>query len=233
MQNFEKPRFIANLENIKSKIARACDKTGRNPLSCEILAVTKNHSRDDVLLAIENGMLLFGENRVQEAKEKYSMLRSECELHLIGHLQRNKAKDAAALFSCVQSIHKAETVETLHKECERLDKIMDVLIEYNTSGEASKFGIESNDEYWKLLDYLINLKYIRFRGLMTVGPLSSDESRIRTAFSFLKSLFDETRSKYKELSCDILSMGMSADFEIAVEEGSTLVRIGTALFGER
>jgi pyridoxal phosphate enzyme (YggS family) len=222
-----------NLEIIRNEVGRAAEKAGRKPSACRIMAVTKNHPVEYISMALACKQTLFGENRVQEAAAKYRDFIGTCELHLIGHLQRNKARVAADTFSCVQSIDKIETVRALDAALRALGRKAEVLIEVNTSGESSKFGVAGADECFALLDKVLEIEDVIFRGLMTVGPLSDEEKQIRKAFSSLKGLFEETRSRYGKTSCDVLSMGMSSDYRLAVEEGSTLVRIGTAIFGKR
>lgn len=223
----------SNRERISSRIADAAKRSGREPDAVRLMAVTKTQPRELVELALESGLTLFGENRVQEALEKYRRLRGRVELHLIGHLQRNKAKSAAGFFDCVQSVDKASTARELNKRAEAEGAEMRVLVEVNTSGEESKFGVRGDEALWALLDVLGGLDSLSPQGLMTIGPFTSDEGRIRRAFSSLRSLFEQARQRFPELSLDTLSMGMSNDYAIAVEEGSTLVRIGTALFGPR
>ncbi len=223
--------FKHNLDTVIKKVSAACAARGRDSSLVRIMAVTKTHTAESVRIALSCGQHLFGENRVKEAEEKYAGIAGPCELHLIGHLQRNKAQTAGRVFSCVQSIDKFETALALDGACERLGKSIDVLVEVNTSGEASKSGVRSRDEYARLLESVAGLRNIAFRGLMTVGPLTDDRQRIRGAFTVLREMFEETKKHHPK--CDILSMGMSSDFEIAAEEGATLLRIGTALFGER
>ncbi|TFG61896.1 MAG: YggS family pyridoxal phosphate-dependent enzyme [Spirochaetales bacterium] len=179
------------------------------------------------------GARLFGENRVQEAQIKYPGLPEDIELHCIGHLQRNKAKTAADLFSWVQSIDKLETAATIEKYCADTGKIMNILLEVNTSGEAAKQGFLSERNLFECLEGLGKLPHIRLRGLMTIGPLGDDTERIRSSFRKLKLLFEQIRAEAGRPDLDTLSMGMSSDFETAVEEGATLVRIGSLLFGAR
>lgn len=197
------------------------------------MAVTKTLPRAAVEAAREAGIGLFGENRVQEAEEKYAELAEGVELHLIGHLQRNKARAASALFRCVQSIDRTETAKTLNDRCGERNAVMDVLLEFNTSGEESKSGFRTRDELFRCLDEIIRMPFLRVRGLMTVGPLDPDPGVIRGSFRRLATLFREIAQELGASLFDTLSMGMSGDFETAIEEGSTLVRIGTALFGSR
>jgi hypothetical protein len=179
------------------------------------------------------GLSLFGENRVQEAEQKYLNLPGTFELHLIGHLQRNKARPASGLFVCVQSIDKEETATALEAQCAARGRTMDVLIECNTSGESSKSGFPARGEALAGCDAIARMAHLCVRGLMTVGPLGDDQRRIHASFAALRSLYEEIRSGGGLPFFDTLSMGMSGDFEAAIEEGSTLVRIGTALFGQR
>jgi hypothetical protein len=197
------------------------------------MAVTKGFSQQVVLDARAAGLSLFGENRVQEAEQKYLDLSGGLELHLIGHLQRNKARAASVLFACVQSIDKVETAEALHARCEERGRTIDVLLELNTSGEPTKSGFLSRRELRAGLETIGKLTHLRVRGLMTVGPLSDDTQKIRSSFALLRSVFEEIQAGGGLPFFDTLSMGMSTDFEIAIEEGATLVRVGTALFGRR
>jgi pyridoxal phosphate enzyme (YggS family) len=233
MQTISYDQFLNNLHNIHSRIGDACRKVSRNPEDVRIMAVTKTFPESYVRIAKKGGITLFGENRVQEAQDKYKDPGEGIELHLIGHLQRNKAKHAAEIFCCVQSIDKYETALALDTCAEKLDKKITILIEINTSAEQTKFGVRETDMYWEMLDRILLLKNLKLRGLMTVGPFTHNKDRIRSAFSALRELYGQTKDRYPGLCMDILSMGMSSDYDIAVEEGSTLVRIGTALFGER
>ena len=220
-----------SLLEVRARADAAARKSGRDPSDVKLMAVTKGFPRELVVETLAAGVSLFGENRVQEAEAKFADLADRCEIHLIGHLQTNKARAAAGLFSCVQSIDSPHTAEALHARCEERDRSMDVLLELNTSGEESKSGFHGRDGLLSCLDAMKSLPRLRPRGLMTVGPLTDDPGRIRASFSALRRLFEEVRGSSP--SFDIISMGMSADFELAIEEGSTLVRVGTALFGPR
>ncbi|MGA2976025.1 MAG: YggS family pyridoxal phosphate-dependent enzyme [Spirochaetia bacterium] len=229
----ELSRLAIALAAVRQRIDAAARRAGRAPAEVRLMAVTKGFSRDAVLAGLDAGLSLFGENRVQEAEEKYSELAGSYELHLIGHLQRNKARTASGVFRCVQSIDKPQTAEALDARCAERGMVMDVLLELNTSGEPSKSGFLSRQDLLAGLDEISAMSHVRVRGLMTVGPLSDDQGRVRSSFSQLRSLFDEMRAGGGLPFFDTLSMGMSGDFEAAIEEGSTLVRIGTALFGAR
>ena len=220
-----------SLSEVRARADAAARKAGRDPSDVRLMAVTKGFPRELVAESLAAGVSLFGENRVQEAEAKFADLGGRCELHLIGHLQTNKARAAAGLFSCVQSIDSLHTAEALNARCAERERSMDVLLELNTSGEESKSGFRGRDELLSCLDALGKLPRLRPRGLMTVGPLTDDPAKIRASFSVLRLLFEELRQASP--SFDTISMGMSADFELAIEEGSTLVRVGTALFGSR
>jgi len=220
------------LEEVRGRIAVAARRSGRDASAVRLMAVTKGFPRGTVEEACSLGLALFGENRVQEAEEKFLDPPAPVELHLIGHLQRNKARAASGLFACVQSIDKVETAVALDIRCEERGRTMEILLELNTSGEESKSGFRSRDELLAGLEAISRLAHLRVRGLMTVGPLTENRDQIRSAFATLRNLFDELRSRGLS-GFDTLSMGMSGDFETAIEEGSTLVRVGTALFGKR
>jgi PLP dependent protein len=222
-----------SLRHIMERIAVAAEAAGRDPASIELLAVTKTQSIELVDAARSAGIRLFGENRVAEAAEKYRPRPDGERLHLIGHLQRNKAREAALLFDEIESIDSVATVEALlkHLPPERLP--FPVLLEMNTSGEESKHGVRDRSALHQLTEAIHSLGTISIRGLMTVGPLSQDERLIRASFAKLRTELEVLRRDFGLPEATTLSMGMSSDFELAVAEGSTRVRIGTALFGSR
>jgi pyridoxal phosphate enzyme (YggS family) len=235
-----------NVKEVRQRIAGAARRSGRDPADVRLMAVTKSFPADQVRIARQAGLDLFGENRVQEAQAKYEPLvlsvsadeppqeaLGPVELHLIGHLQRNKAKIAARLFRCVQSIDKPETARALDGQCAEAGTRMDVLLEVNTSGEDSKFGFRDEEKLNQTIEEVLELEQLTVRGLMTIGPFTEDRDRIRRAFAELRELYERLQELYPQLDLDVLSMGMSGDFEIAIEEGATLVRLGTALFGPR
>jgi pyridoxal phosphate enzyme (YggS family) len=224
--------FRDNLHRIQDKINDALIRAGRKEGETALLAVTKTLPRAAADLAAGEGIKYLGENRVQEAEAKFAD-GAPAELHLIGHLQRNKAKKAAALVNCVQSIDKLETARELDRQAQALGKRITILLQYNTSGEESKSGYEEQSILLSDLNEMRRLPWLKVAGLMTIGPLYGDKGTVRRSFAMLKALFDEIRTGSGAEDFNVLSMGMSQDFEIAVEEGSTLVRIGTALFGER
>jgi PLP dependent protein len=225
--------FTDALVAVRERMARAARRAGREADSVSLMAVTKGLPRSVVDEARAAGLTLFGENRVQEAEQKYVDLLGTVDLHLIGHLQRNKVRPASGLFSCVQSIDKVETAAALDARCADRGIVMDILLELNTSGEAAKSGFLSREALLEGLDAIGRLAQLRVRGLMTVGPLSDDEQRVRGSFAALRTLFLEIKAGGGLSAFDTLSMGMSGDFDMAIEEGSTLIRVGTALFGAR
>jgi PLP dependent protein len=220
-----------SLSEVRARADTAARKSGRDPTDVRLMAVTKGFPRELVVECLAAGVTLFGENRVQEAETKFADLAGRCEVHLIGHLQTNKARAASGLFSCVQSIDSLHTAEALNARCAERDRSIDVLLELNTSEEDSKSGFRGREELLSCMEALGSLPRLQPRGLMTVGPLTEDQGKIRASFSRLRLLFEEIRSIASTFNT--ISMGMSADFELAIEEGSTLVRVGTALFGPR
>jgi pyridoxal phosphate enzyme (YggS family) len=225
--------FEHNLERVKERLDRAARRSGRDASAVRIMAVAKTFPATFVEMAWRCGVTLFGENRVQEAERKYIRLPEELELHLVGHLQRNKARKAAAIFSWVDSVDKIETAAALESEAGKLGKTIDILLEFNSSGEETKFGVKTEEQLLSLAARCREWAHLRVRGLMTLGPYTGEESRIRAAFRQTRLLFEKAARECPALPFDTLSMGMSGDFEVAVEEGSTMVRLGTALFGPR
>ena len=217
---------------IRERIARCAEHTGRKGSEVRLVGVTKTRTVAEMR---EAAPLIdaIGENRVQEALSKKQEWGGEGgpEWRLIGHLQKNKARRAVEMFDSVDSVDSIGIASTLDRIAMELDRSLPVLIEVNTAGEASKTGIEPV-EFPKLLDHVLNSPRLNLQGLMTIGPLTDDEAQVRRAFASLRELSDRARSSSgRELS--VLSMGMSGDFEWGILEGSTMVRIGTALFGPR
>jgi PLP dependent protein len=223
-----------NLSKIKGKVSEICEKQGRIPEDVKIMAVTKTRSIDEIMAAYQSGLKLFGENKIQEATEKYSeWLPSDAELHFIGHLQRNKAKEVPGFFSMVESVDSLRLIKELDKRCKSAEVCLPVLLEINVSGEESKYGFNSFDSLLEAADALNDTVNLELHGLMTIGRFTENESEIRTGFRQLRGFYMELKSKFPDTPIDTLSMGMSMDYAIAVEEGSNLIRIGTALFGPR
>ena len=221
----------ANLERIRNQMAEACTKAGRSPASVALMAVSKMHPAEAILEASEAGQRLFGENRVQEAQAKAQILGLEgLDLHLIGPLQNNKTSKAAELFHAVDTLDSLKTAERLNSAALALNKRLAVLVEVKLSPEETKHGL-APQELPALLAALAPLPHLDVRGLMTVPPWSEDPETVRPFFQQLRRLRDENLAAYPTLT--ELSMGMSNDFAVAIEEGSTCVRIGTAIFGKR
>ncbi len=225
--------LASRLSAIREKLNAAAVRSGRNPEDVRIMAVTKTHPVQAVRAAITAGITLFGESRVQEASEKFADVTEPVRLELIGHLQRNKAKLAASTFAAVQSIDREETLAALARYLREMNRTMDILIEVNTSGEETKNGCRTDSEVFRLIDSASGYGCFSVHGLMTIGPWGGDTRAIRTAFRSLARLRQSCAVRFPMYPWDTLSMGMSEDCELAVEEGSTLVRIGTALFGAR
>ncbi len=221
------------IREVRGRVEEAARRAGRSAEDVRLCAVTKNVSPEAIEEAFREGQRLFGENRVQEARRKIPSGPVGAEWHMIGHLQTNKVRDAVRLFACIQSLDSLHLAEAIQKrlEFEGKDRTLPVLVEVNCSGEETKYGIRP-DELPPLLESMGGLDRLEIRGLMTVGPLSVDPDDSRRAFALLRELRDEAR-RSTGLPLQELSMGMSADFEIAVEEGSTMVRIGSAIFGGR
>jgi pyridoxal phosphate enzyme (YggS family) len=225
-----------NTSRIEEQIEKACLRSGRKREEISLMAVTKLQSPQAVNEAWESGIRLFGENRVQEAAAKYDNFKERypgAELHLIGTLQRNKAKAAVALFDCVQSLDREDIVTELAKQAAACNRQLPVLLEFRT-GEDSKSGFIGLDALYGAVEMIFGCPSIVIKGLMTIAPNTRDEKTLRSAFRQLAAIRRDLEQRYpKEDAWRCLSMGMSGDFEIAVEEGSTLLRIGTAIFGER
>jgi len=223
--------FQERLTEIEERIAAACARAGRDRADVQLVAVSKTHGPDAVREAVECGLSVFGESRVQEAAAKIQVCPGGLTWHLIGHLQRNKVKPAVQLFDMIHSVDSIRLLETIDAACEQAGKTMPVLLEVNVSGEASKYGL-GPDEVMEVLSESTSLVHVDLIGLMTMPPFSEDPERARGFFRQLRELRDEWREQ-SGIPLEELSMGMTHDFEVAIEEGSTMVRIGTALFGER
>ena len=215
----------ANIDQVRERIARACQRVGRSPEEVTIVAVTKTVESSAIATAFELGIRHFGENRVQEAEAKIgqlSGLKPRPTWHMVGHLQTNKAKVAVEIFDIIHSVDSIRLAEVISRRAERT---IPILLEANVAGEASKSGF-SLAEVEPALEAIARLPQLEIRGLMTIAPMVADAEQVRPVFRQLRSLRDSLGLKQ-------LSMGMTDDFEVAIEEGATLVRIGRAIFGER
>lgn len=223
--------LAANLEHIRRRIAAACARAGRDPGSVTLLAVSKGQPPEAVRAAADLGLTLFGENKVQEAKAKIPLCPGRLHWHLVGHLQSNKARDAVHWFEMIQSLDRLPLAAELQKQAEKAAKTVPVLLEVNVAGEASKFGYRPAQLLAELPD-LNAFPRLEIQGLMTLAPWTPDPEKVRPVFRRLRELKAECEQRLGAPLAH-LSMGMSGDFEVAIEEGATLVRLGTALFGPR
>ena len=226
--------MIKRIQNIKKRIEEAAGKCGRDPSTVSLVAVSKTIPVNRVREAIEAGVTVFGENYVQEAREKFNRLATfPVSWHFIGHLQSNKAKYAVRLFDVIHSVDTLKLARELNKQAQKNAKIQNILIQVNISKESSKSGADA-ENVLDLIDKVRHLENLSVKGLMTMPPFFNDPEKARPYFSALRNLRDRIRIKApSEIALDELSMGMTGDFEAAIEEGATLVRIGTAIFGER
>lgn len=223
--------LAANLEVIQHRIAAACERAGRESGSVTLLAVTKGQPPERVKAAADLGLTLFGENKVQEAKAKIPLCPGKLRWHMIGHLQSNKCRDAVSLSEMIESVDSLALAEEIHKRADQAARTMPILLEVNVAGEASKFGYQPA-QLLADLKAINALPRIEIHGLMTVPPWTAEPDKARPHFRRLRELKSECE-QILGAPLPQLSMGMSGDFEVAIEEGATIVRIGTALFGPR
>ena len=220
-----------NLSILKERIEKSCKTAGRNPDEIKLIAVSKYFGLDSILEVKKLGIKDFGENRAQELTLKFEKLGDSVAWHFIGTLQKNKVKYAVKAAEFIHSVESIELAEEINNRAEKLDKVQKILIEVKTSGEESKSGVENEAEIIELVKRCNELKNVQLIGLMTMAPLTDDEKIIRKSFRDLRNLKDRINTKgFKLIE---LSMGMTSDFEIAIEEGATMLRIGSAIFGER
>lgn len=227
--------ILNNLARVKMRIAKACEGIGRNPDEVRLLLATKTVSAQNIQIALEAGETLIGENRVQELKEKFEALAGlPHEAHFIGHLQTNKIKDILKYnVSCIESIDRLDLAEKLHRRLIFEQKTMNVFVQVNTSAEESKFGVDPEHAI-ALVAQISQLETLRIRGLMTIGLFSAETEKVRPCFKLLKKLQREiSQLNIPNVDMKELSMGMSGDLETAIEEGATIVRVGTNIFGRR
>lgn len=225
--------IAANIIKIRQRIAAAAVRCGRDAHSIKLMAVTKTVSPEHISQAINAGITMFGENYVQEAKEKITALGKQAKWHMIGHLQNNKAKYAVNLFDYVHSVDRNDLAQEIDKRARLAGHKMNILIEVNVSGERTKSGVSANDAL-DLIKRLAPLENISVRGLMTMAPYSDNPEISRPYFSVLRNLRNAiSREQIPGIQIEELSMGMTDDFEVAIEEGATIVRIGRAIFGQR
>jgi pyridoxal phosphate enzyme (YggS family) len=223
--------LAANLEAVRGRVENACRRAERAPSSVLLLPVSKGHPPDAVNEISRLGLKIIAENKVQEAKAKIPLCSGNIRWHMVGHLQTNKCRDAVALFDMIQSVDSIHLAEEIQKRAEQAAREMPILLEVNLAGEASKFGYRP-DQVLKEVPEINRLARLEIQGLMTVPPWGPSPEKVRPYFQRLRELKQECE-QILGAPLPHLSMGMSSDFEIAIEEGATIIRVGTALFGER
>jgi PLP dependent protein len=223
-----------NIKKIRELIEKKAIESNRNPDEIRLIAVSKNFSKDDIISAFNEGVLNFGENKAQELISKYEELNNAYKniiWHFIGVLQRNKVRFAVQTSEFIHSVDSLLLASEIDKRAGKINKVQKILLEVNTSGEESKSGITEESELRDLLKYCKELHNVEPVGLMTIAPFTDDKNIVKNSFSYLNGLKNELNAEGNNLK--ELSMGMTNDFEVAIEEGATMIRLGTAIFGER
>jgi pyridoxal phosphate enzyme (YggS family) len=223
--------FEHRLEAVRAEMSAACERCGRNAEDVSLVAVSKKRPPESIDEAAGCGLCVFGENRVQEAKQKIPLCKDSIDWHMIGHLQTNKVRDAVALFEMIHSVDSLRLLEAINKESGEQGKVISVLLEVNVSGEGSKHGL-APDDVQSVIEAAAKLMHVDVLGLMTMPPFFDDLEDTRKFFRQLRELRDKLRET-TGFPLDELSMGMSNDYPVAIEEGATMVRLGTILFGAR
>ena len=222
-----------NVIEVEKNIQAACDRAGRSREEVRLIAVSKTKPVSDIEEVLTTGILDYGENKVQELSDKYDVLPKNIRWHMIGHLQRNKVKYLIGKTVLIHSVDSLRLAEQIEHEAAKADTIMNVLIEVNVAGEESKFGTTCNEAI-ELVPTVAALKHVKIKGLMTIAPFTDNPEDNRIYFKKLKQLSVDIKSKnIDNVDMDELSMGMTGDYEVAIEEGATMVRVGTGIFGER
>ena len=225
--------ILDNIKQVEENIIKSCEKVGRDPKEVTLIAVSKTKPYTAIEEALPSGVLDYGENKVQELDEKYDVMPKDIHWQMIGHLQRNKVKyiiDKAEMIHSVDSIRLAETID---KEAAKKGIVANVLLEVNMAKEDTKFGLMP-EEVMDFIHEIVRFQNIKVQGLMTIAPFVENPEENRIHFANLRKLsVDIAKEKVDNVNMSILSMGMTNDFEVAIEEGATMVRIGTAIFGER
>lgn len=227
--------ILKNITAIRERINNACIESNRNPGEVKLLLATKTVPAERIRIALQAGQTLIAENKVQELKEKYEALKEiPHNSHFIGHLQTNKIRDILKYnVSCIQSLDRWELAEKLHQRLQSENKVVDVLIQVNTSNEESKFGVHP-ENVLELVTQVAQLNTLKIKGLMTIGLFSSETEKVRQCFRLLKDIQQQIIAlNIPGIEMKELSMGMSSDLETAIAEGATIIRIGTAIFGQR
>ncbi|MFE6796206.1 YggS family pyridoxal phosphate-dependent enzyme [Paenibacillus chitinolyticus] len=224
-----------NLKIVRQQMELACQASGRKIEDVKLLLATKTVPLDKLQMAIQAGETLFGENRAQELRDKFPLMQqyNQVEWHFIGHLQTNKVKDVVKYVTFIHSVDRLKLGQALHHQLVKENKTMDILVQVNTSYEESKFGVPPETAL-ELVEQLSQFETLNVKGLMTIGKLNAANDETRHCFRLLKLIQSQIREKkIPRVEMDILSMGMSGDFRVAIEEGATIIRVGTSVFGQR
>jgi len=222
------------LTELSAELAELATEAGRSPEEIKLIAVSKTHPSELIAEAFQAGQVCFGENRVQEASEKIERLQNPgIEWHLIGHLQKNKARFCPGRFDWIHSIDSQELLELLEKQCALQSQPIQILLQANLSQENSKSGVSDYENLCRLLEKAQDCQWLSCRGLMTMAAATDDANEIRRTFAQLRTWLEKLRNEFTLTTFTELSMGMSSDYRIAIAEGATMIRLGTALFGER
>lgn len=222
-----------NLVQVEKRVQAACERASRDRSEVTLIAVSKTKPVEMIQEIMDQGIIDFGENKVQELCDKYAVIKKPLNWHLIGHLQRNKVKYIVDKASLIHSVDSLRLANTINKEAMKKDIVVPILIEVNIAVEDTKFGVLKEDIY-DLISQISKLSSIRIKGLMTIAPFVEEPERNRIHFRNLRNLLVDIKSKnIDNVDMKILSMGMTGDFEVAIEEGATMVRVGTGIFGER
>ncbi|MEK4660938.1 YggS family pyridoxal phosphate-dependent enzyme [Priestia sp. FSL H7-0729] len=224
-----------NLQSVRKQIALACQASGRDITDITLLLATKTVPLEKLQMAIQAGEVLFGENKAQELRDKFPLMQQhkQVEWHFIGHLQTNKVKDVVKYVTLIHSVDRLKLGQALHNQLLKENKTLDILVQINTSYEESKFGA-SPETAVELVEQLSQFETLNVKGLMTIGKLNATNEETRHCFRLLKRISTQIKEKnIPRVEMDILSMGMSGDFQVAIEEGATMIRVGTSVFGPR
>lgn len=224
-----------NLRTVKQQMELACQASGRKTEDVKLLLATKTVPLEKLQMAMQAGEVLFGENKAQELRDKFPLMQryNRVEWHFIGHLQTNKVKDVVKYVTLIHSVDRLKLGQALHRQLVKENKTMDILVQVNTSYEESKFGVPP-EAALELVEQLSQFETLNIKGLMTIGKLNATNDETRHCFRLLKSIQAEVQERgFPRVDMDVLSMGMSGDFKVAIEEGATIIRVGTSVFGQR
>ena len=225
--------ILENIKQVEENIIKSCEKVGRDPKEVTLIAVSKTKPYTAIEEALPSGVLDYGENKVQELTEKYEILPKDIRWHMIGHLQRNKVKYLVGKVELIHSVDSLRLANQIETEFAKKNEIANILIEVNMANEESKFGITSETTE-QLVREISKLEHLRIKGLMTIAPYTDNPETNRVYFRNMKKLSVDIEEKnIDNVSMNVLSMGMTGDYQVAIEEGATMVRVGTGIFGER